>query len=92
VHEEIKGRLNLGNACYHSLHSLLLSSSFLSKNIKIKLYKTIKFACVFSGCKIWSLTLKEEPRLKVSEYRVLRKIFGSKRNKVTGEWRKVHNE
>ena len=51
-----------------------------------------KFACCFSGCKIWSLALKEDHRLKVSENRVLRKIFGSKRDKVTGEWRKAHNE
>jgi hypothetical protein len=51
-----------------------------------------KFACCFSGCKVWSLTLKEEHRLKVSENRVLRKIFGSKRDELTGEWRKVHIE
>ena len=80
-----------GNACCHSLHNIL-SSSFLSKNIKIKTYKTISLPVVLSGCKTWSLTLREEHRLKVSENRVLWKVFGSKKDKVTGAWRKLHND
>jgi len=63
----------------------------LSKNLKIKIYKIIILP-VFYGCITWSLTLREERRLRVLENRVLRRIFGPKRNEVTGEWRKVHNE
>jgi hypothetical protein len=47
---------------------------------------------VLYGCETWSLTLREEHRLRVLENRVLRKIFGPKKNEVTGEWRKLHNE
>jgi len=50
------------------------------------------FPVVFCGCETWSRTLKEKRRLKVFEYRVLRRIFGPKRDKVTGEWRRLHNE
>jgi hypothetical protein len=70
----------------------LLSSSFLSKNIEIKIYRIIILPAVFYGCVSWSLSLKEEHRLRVFENRVLRRIFVPKRNKVTGEWRKPHNE
>jgi len=56
----------------------------LSKNIKIKIYRTIILPVVLYGCGTWSLTLREESRLRVFEIRVLRKIFGSKRNKVMG--------
>jgi len=49
-------------------------------------------ACVLYGCEPWSLTLREEDRLRVFENRVLRRIFGPKRDEVTGEWRKVHND
>jgi hypothetical protein len=90
MHEEIKSRLNLGNACYNSVQSLL-SSRLLSRNLKFKIYKTIISAVVLYGCETWSLTLREEYRLKVFENRVLRRIFGPKRNEVTGEWRKLHN-
>ncbi len=69
----------------------LLSSSLLSKNLKIKIYRTIILPLVLYGCETWSLTLREERRLKVFENRVLR-IFGPKRDRVTGEWRKLHNE
>ena len=44
------------------------------------------------GCEIWSLTLREERRLRLSENRVLRRVFGPKRDEVTGEWKKLHNE
>jgi hypothetical protein len=60
--------------------------------VKIKIYKTIILHVVLYGCEIWSLTLKEEHRLKVFENRVLRRIFGPKRDEVTGGWRKLHNE
>jgi len=69
-----------------------LSSSLLSKNIKIKVYRTIILTVVFYGCETWSLTLREERRLRVFENRVLRGIFGPKRDEVTGEWRKLRNE
>ena len=70
----------------------LLSSSLLSKNVKIKIYRTIILSVVLYGCEIWLLTLREEHRLTMFENRVLRRIFEPKRNEVTGEWRKLHNE
>ena len=91
IQEEIKRRLKLGNACYHSVQNLL-SSRLLSKNLKIKIYRTIILPVVLYGCEAWSLTLREEHRLRVFENRVLRRVFGPKRDEVTGEWRKLHNE
>jgi len=91
IQEEIKSRLKSGNACYRSVQNLL-SSSLLSKNLKIKIYKTIIFPVVLYGCETWSLTLREERRLRVFENRVLRGIFGPKRDEITGELRKLHNE
>jgi hypothetical protein len=70
----------------------LLSSSFLSKNTKIKIYRSIFVPAVLYGCETWSLTLREEHRLRVFENRVLKRIFGPKRDEVTGEWRRLHNE
>jgi hypothetical protein len=70
----------------------ILSSCLLSKNIKIRIYKTIILPLVLYGCKTWSLTLREEHRLRVFENRVLRRIFGPKRDEVAGEWRELHNE
>jgi hypothetical protein len=64
IQEEIKRRLNSGNACYHSVQSLL-SSRLLSKNLKIRIYKTIILPVVLYGCETWSLTLGEEHRLRV---------------------------
>jgi hypothetical protein len=64
----------------------------LSKNLKIKIYRTIILPVVLYGCETWSLTLREKSGLRVFENRVLRRIFGSKRDEVTGEWRKLHNE
>jgi hypothetical protein len=69
-----------------------LSSLLLSRNVKVKVYKTIILPVVLYGCVTWSLTLREEHRLRVFENRVLRRIFGPKRDEVTGEWRKLHNE
>jgi len=70
----------------------LLPSRLLSKNLKIKIYRTIILPVVLYGCETWSLTLREEHRLRVFENRVLRRVFGPKRDEVTGEWRKLYNE
>jgi hypothetical protein len=70
----------------------LLSSSLLSKNTNIKIYKTIIFPVVLYGCETRSFTVKEKHRLRVFENKVLRRIFGSKRDEVTGEWRRLHKE
>jgi hypothetical protein len=64
----------------------------LSKNLEIKIYKTIIFPVVLYVCETWSLTLREERRQRVFENRVLRRIFGPKSDEVTGVWRKLHNE
>jgi predicted ABC-class ATPase len=79
IQEEIKRRLNSGYAFYHSVQNLL-SSHLLLTNLKIRIYKTVIFPVVLYGCEIWSLTLREEHRL-----RVLRRIFGPKSDEVTGE-------
>jgi hypothetical protein len=60
--------------------------------LKIKIYRAIILPVVLYGCETWSLTLREERRLRVFENRVLRRIFGPKRGEVTGEWRILHNE
>ncbi|KAJ4439356.1 hypothetical protein ANN_07478 [Periplaneta americana] len=88
--EEIKRRINMGNACYYSVEKLL-SSSLLSKNLKVRIYKTVILPVLLYGCETWTLTLREEHRFRVFENKVLRKIFGAKRDEVTGEWRKLHN-
>ena len=82
--EEIKNRLKSSNACYFSVQNLL-SSRLLSKNLKIKIYITINLPLVLYGSETWSLTLTEKRRLRVFENRVLRRIFGPKRDGVTGE-------
>jgi hypothetical protein len=84
MHEEVKSRLNSGNACYHSVQSLLPSRP-LSRNVKVKIYKTIILPVVLYGCQTWFLTSREEHRLRVFENRVLRRIFGPKRDEVAGE-------
>ncbi|PNF22964.1 hypothetical protein B7P43_G11390, partial [Cryptotermes secundus] len=78
IHDEIKRRLNSGNACYHSVQNLL-SSRLLSKNIKIRIYRTIILSVVLYGCETWSLTLREKHRL-----RVFRRMFRLERDEVTG--------
>ena len=70
----------------------LLSSRLLSKNLKIKIYRTVILPVVLYGFETWSLTLREERKLRVFENRVLRRIFGPRRDEVTGEWRRLHNE
>jgi hypothetical protein len=84
IHKDIKSRPNSGNVCYHSVQSLL-SSRLLSRSVKVKIYKTIILPLVLHGCETWSLTLKEEHRLRVSENRILRRIFGPETDDVTGE-------
>jgi hypothetical protein len=91
IQEKIKRRLSSGNVRYHSIQSLL-SSRLLSKNLKMRIYKTIISPVILYGREIWSLTLREEHRLRVFENKVLRSIFGPKRDEVTGGWRKLHNE
>jgi hypothetical protein len=87
--EEIKRRLNFGNAWYHSVQNLL--SSLLSKNIKMRTYKTIMLPVVLYGCQTWSLKFGEEHSLSMFEDRVLR-LFEQKRDEVMGWWRKLLNE
>jgi hypothetical protein len=91
IQEEIKSRWKVGNTCYNSVQNLLFSS-LLSENIKIKIYRTIILPVVLYGCETWSLTLREEHRLRVFKTRVLRRIFGPKRVEVTLERRGLHNE
>ena len=74
IEKEIKNRLKLGNACYYSVQNLL-SSSLLSKNLKIRIYVTILLSVVLYGYENWSLTMREERRLRVFENRVLRSIY-----------------
>jgi hypothetical protein len=69
-----------------------LSSRLLSKNIKLRILKTIILPVILCGCKTWSLTLREEHKLRVFENRMLRRIFGTRREEVTGDWRKLCNE
>ena len=65
---------------------------FAIKNLNIKKYRNVILPVVLYGCEIWSLTLREERRLRMFDNRVLRRILGSKREGVTGEWRKLYNE
>jgi len=91
IQVEIKSRLKSGNACYHSVQNLL-TSGLLSKNLNIKIHRTIILSLVLYGCETWSLISRVERRLRVFENRVLRRIYGPKRDDITGEWRKLHNE
>jgi hypothetical protein len=91
IHDEIKSRLNSGNACYYSVQNLLSSRLIQKKKLKIKIYKTVILSVVLYGCETWSLTLREEQRLMVFENRVLRRIFGPER-KEDGSRRKLHSD
>jgi hypothetical protein len=64
----------------------------LSKNLRINIYRSTVLPLVLYGCGTWWFTLREERRLRVSENRVLRRIFGPKRDEVTGEWKVQHNK
>jgi hypothetical protein len=70
----------------------VLSSNSLSRSVKIKIYRTVILLVVLYGCETWSLTLREESRLRVFENTVLRRIFGPKRDEVTRGWRRLHNK
>ena len=76
----------MGNAYYYSLEKIL-SPHLLSKKLKVNTYKTIILPVVLYICETWSLTFREEHRLRVFENKVLKKIFGAKRDEITGEWR-----
>ena len=85
IQEEIKSKLKSGNAWYYLMRECLV------------LFDAESFACiilpfVLCGCETWSLTLREECRPRVFENRLLMRIFGSRRDEVTGAWRKLHNE
>jgi len=90
IAEEIKSRLRSGNACYHSVQNLLCSR-LLSKNLKIKIYRTIILPVVLYGSETWSLALREERKLRVFENMVLRRTSGPRRDEVTGKWKRLHN-
>ena len=85
IQEEIKSRLNSGNACCGLVQNFL-SSSLLSKNLKNTIYRTIILPVVLYGCETWLLTLR------VFENRVFKRLFGCKKDEVAGEWGKLHNE
>jgi hypothetical protein len=87
IQEVINKGFNSGNTCYNSVQALL-SSRLLSRNIKIKIYTTI----VMYGYETWSPTLGEGQRVRVLQNRVLRRLSGPKRDEVTGDLRKLHNE
>jgi len=86
IPEEIKSRLRSGITCYLSVQNLL-SSRLLSKKLNIKIYRTTILPVVLYGCETWSLTLREERKRRVFENMALRRIFGPRRDEVTGEWR-----
>jgi hypothetical protein len=89
IHDKIESRLNSGNASYYSVQNLL-PSRLISRNLKIKTYKTVILPVVLYGCETWCITLGEEHRLRFFENRMLRKILGPKREE-DGSWRKLHN-
>jgi hypothetical protein len=82
----------LEGICKLAYINTLLFSSLLSKNLRVKIYRSIILPIVLYECETWSLTLREGRRLRVFDNRVLRRIFGPKRDEVTGEWKKLHNE
>jgi hypothetical protein len=91
IQEEIESRLKSGSACHYSVPNIM-SSSLLSKNIKIKKHRSTILPVILYVCETWLLTLKEECWLRVLENRVLRRLFGPKRDEVKAKWRKLHNE
>jgi hypothetical protein len=91
IKEEIKKKMNSGNAYYHTVPNLL-SSRLLQKNLKVRMYKNTILPLVLYGSETCSLTLWEKYKLRVCENMVLKRIFGPKRDVVTRGWRKLHNE
>jgi hypothetical protein len=90
MHEEMKSRINSGNGCYHLVQSLL-SSCLMSRNVNVIIHKIIILQVVFYACETWSIILSEKHRLRLFENRVLRGIFGPKKDELTGEWRKLYS-
>jgi hypothetical protein len=86
-----KSRLNFGNACYHSVQSVMCSH-LVPRNLKIKIYKTIILHVVLYGCETFTLTVRDVHRLRVFENRLLRRVIGPKREEVVGEWTRLLNE
>ena len=91
VTEEIKSRLASGNACFYSVQKLL-TSRLISRKLKLKIYRTVILPVILYGCESWSTTVADEQKLRVFENKILRKIYGPKRDEMTGEWRRLHNE
>jgi hypothetical protein len=89
IQEEVKRRLNSGNACYHSVRNPI-SSRLLSRNVKIGIEKTVILPVVLYRRETWRGTLREEHKPRVFENRMLRRIFRPKRDELTG-WRKLHD-
>jgi biotin carboxylase len=90
IEGEIKSRLKSDNAWYCSVQNVLWYS-LVYRNINIKVYRTVILCAILYGWETWSLALREERRLREFESRVLRGIFGPKRDEVTRKWRKLHN-
>jgi hypothetical protein len=91
MNEEIKNRLNLGMLATIGSRVFCLPACCLEM-VKVKICITIMLSVVLCGCETWSLVLREDHRLRVFVNRVLRRIFGPKKDEVTGEWRKLHSE
>ena len=89
AHQNSIGKVNKG--IFKSVQNFL-PFRLLSKNIKIKIYRIIILPVVLYGCEIWSFKLREKGGLMAFENMVLRRIFGPRRDEVTGEWRKLHSE
>ena len=87
-----QGALSVPNCSYIYVKTVSKFTSLVSKNLKIKINRTIILPVVLYGCETWSLTLREERKLRVFENMVLRRIFGPSRDEVNGEWRRLHNE
>ncbi|KAJ4427815.1 hypothetical protein ANN_25504 [Periplaneta americana] len=86
------GNIKIGDLSFEEVEKFkYLGATSACKNLKVRIYKTVILPVLLYGCETWTLTLREEHRLRVFENKVLRKIFGAKRDEVTGEWRKLHN-
>ncbi|KAJ4442904.1 hypothetical protein ANN_04498 [Periplaneta americana] len=86
------GNIKIGDLSFEEVEKFkYLGATSAVKNLKVRIYKTVILPVVLYGCETWTLTLREEHRLRVFENKVLRKIFGAKRDEVIGEWRKLHN-
>jgi hypothetical protein len=90
IQEQMKKRLNSGDTCYHSVQNIFFY--LLSKNVKMRIHKTVILPVVLYGCETWYLALRKEHRLRVFENRVLRRIYGLKRDEVMGGRRKLRDE